>query len=487
MILDILNKLAATPSTNAKQAILKKHKDNILLKDVFRLAYNKRIVYGIKKIPELQLYRGVILFQSALDELGVRFGGRLITGNAAIQRLQEIMGSSNESDREVIRRIVMRDLECGTGATIANKIWGKDFIPSQPCMLATSYSDKALAKIKYPAIAQLKADGTRCMVIKRDGEVTAWSRNGKEHLGLIHIIDAVKSCEQDNFVLDGELVYKSDLGKNPKIKKLDAEELRPSACGDLDWMFEEQDRVPELSKAKEFQEPVEDRQTGNGIISKSQKGTISLEESNNIVLQTWDFIPVDDYMNGVCKLSYASRMDLAKQTITKIGDHHIEWIETHVVNNLAEAKIVYQGYIDQELEGIILKGMTSIWEDNRCSQLVKFKEIIDFDAEIVGYYPHKKDPNKLGGLTVQSSCGLIQTNCGSGFKDKKSDGHELDRSILWEHRDELIGKIVELKCNGAIKRKKAKCDEAPYKLFLPIIKCFRIDKDIANTYNEVFG
>ena len=500
MILEILNELAATASTNAKLAILKKYKDNETLMNVFRLAYNKRIVYGIKKIPERQLYRGVIHFETALAELEGRFSTRQITGNAAIDRLQELMGSMHEDNAEVIRRVILRDLECGTGATLANKVW-KDVVPSQPCMLATAQSDKALAKIKYPAVAQLKADGTRCMVVKQNGIVSAWSRNGKEFTGIKPILKAFEESDLDNFVLDGELVYKSDLGKKPVIEST-TEPVRPCVCGDLSWMLGEQERTPELSKAKEFQE-VEDRQTGNGIVSKAQKGTLTDEEAECIVLQAWDYIDVDAYNSGVYKVPYEGRMTCAKAAIEKINDIHIEWIETHIVYSLDEAKKLYQSYIDDGLEGIILKNLLGIWEDKRSANLVKFKEVIEFDAIVVGYYPHRKDPTKLGGLTIESKCGLIRCNVGSGFKDKtheKAKGfglseipmnlrHEYDRSRVLSEIDEWIDTVVQLECNGAIKRKNRKEGEAPYKLFLPTFQFRRHDKDKkdANTYEELFG
>ena len=54
MILTILNELAATASTKEKEAIVRREKDNMLLKQVFQAAYNNFITYGIKQIPEYE-------------------------------------------------------------------------------------------------------------------------------------------------------------------------------------------------------------------------------------------------------------------------------------------------------------------------------------------------------------------------------------------------------------------------------------------------
>lgn len=466
-VLSILKQIATTGSNNAKLDILKTNKDNETLKNVFRLAYNKRIVFGIKKIPPRQIFRGIINFDIALEELETVFATRQLTGNAAFNRLQEIMGMMSEDNAEVIKRILLRDLECGASDSSACKVWGKDLIPSQPCMKASAYSDKTISNIKFPAIAQLKADGTRCMVVKQNGIVTAWSRNGKEYKDL-PIFKIIEDCLEDNFVLDGELVYK------------------PTTCVD-----------------------VADRQTGNGVVSKAIKGTITPEEANDICFQVWDYIPVDDYWSGEYKIGYDVRMKVAIKTVDSLNDSRIEFIETCVVNTLQEARDVYVKYVETGLEGIILKNIKGYWKDTRSKDQVKFKEVISVDMIVVGHYVHAKDHNKIGGLTVESKCGQIRCNVGSGFTDtdyKKINEIDETGESIWEYIpldqrkmsdreyimaniDDYIWKVVELECNGCIARKNPKPDEAPYKLFLPVFCHVRFDKNQndANTKEEVFG
>jgi hypothetical protein len=52
MILDIINELASIGSTKEKEAIIRRHKDNELLKRVFRMTYDGKLQYYIKKWPE---------------------------------------------------------------------------------------------------------------------------------------------------------------------------------------------------------------------------------------------------------------------------------------------------------------------------------------------------------------------------------------------------------------------------------------------------
>ena len=50
-IKDILNALTVTSKKTEKLAILNEHKDNELLKQVFKYALDPMITFGIKKIP----------------------------------------------------------------------------------------------------------------------------------------------------------------------------------------------------------------------------------------------------------------------------------------------------------------------------------------------------------------------------------------------------------------------------------------------------
>lgn len=498
-IFNILGMIAATSSTKEKEAIVRSNQHNETLKNVFRLAYNKRIVFGVKKVPdesERVAYRGFCTLDKALHDLEFLFASRKLTGNAATYALAQMLSMLTVDDAEVVRRVIKRDLDIGCSEGTAGKVWGDDLIPSQPCMKASSYSDKALANIRYPAYAQLKADGTRCMIVKQDGVVTAWSRNGKQFTGITPILDAIRNHELDNFVLDGELVY-----KDAKPRVLDRSNVTDNFCGTLTALLGGNE--PELSKAKESkEEDVVDRQTGNGIVSKAMKGTISEKEAQNVHFQVWDWVTAEGYWKGKLAEQYHTRLRQAELLVEDMECANIEMIETFEVNNVEEARAIYQKYIEMDLEGIILKNVNGIWEDGRSKDQVKFKQVIDIDMVIVGHYPHKKDPKKLGGFTVESRCGLIRNNVGSGFSDtthKKVKGIQIeipfherkhgDREYLMSIAESLYGSVAEMECNGVLARKNPKQGEAPYKLFLGVFKRLRDDKDAndANTYQEIFG
>lgn len=80
-------------------------------------------------------------------------------------------------------------------------------------MLAQGY-DKHAAKIRFPAFAQPKLDGHRCIAVVQDGKATLWSRTRKRITGVPHIARALESAfPSESVVLDGEL-YNHDYRDN---------------------------------------------------------------------------------------------------------------------------------------------------------------------------------------------------------------------------------------------------------------------------------
>lgn len=70
-------------------------------------------------------------------------------------------------------------------------------------MLAQKFSEQG-HKILYPAYAQPKFDGHRCIAIVKNGKASLWSRTRKPITGLPHIVKALEA-KFKNVTLDGEL------------------------------------------------------------------------------------------------------------------------------------------------------------------------------------------------------------------------------------------------------------------------------------------
>lgn len=490
----ILNQLASTDSTKEKEKILRQNKGNALLETVFKLAYNKRLTYGItQKGLDFTGSVGPMSLEQFCSELVDKYSTRNLTGNAGSHYMQQMLNSMTRESCDVARRILSRDLECGASVALGNKTW-PGIIPEQPCFLAESFSLKALAKIVFPAFAQLKADGSRAMaIISVDGEeINIVSRGGNEYFGLNDIKAQLKQIAQTlngkfgDFVVDGELIHNPH--RKPKVK--------PKQFS-LDDLFGDSDE-PENEVAQES-----DRNKSNGLGNKSLNNTLTEQEQSEMLFNVWDIIPADVYFGKApCRITCEDRFYFLKELVGDTGSLkylNIELIECEEVASYEDALTIYRRNVDKDREGIILKNKHGMWKDARTADQIKFKEEIEIDLIISGVYPHKKHPNKVGGITVRDASGSIQVNCGSGFKDtthKKVDGvkieiplserHEYDRELLMTQVDQLIGSVAQLKCNGLQVRKGRKPHEPKYKLFLPIFQLIRRDKTEPNHIHDVF-
>lgn len=77
-------------------------------------------------------------------------------------------------------------------------------------MLAHRFDEQG-HKIAYPAFAQPKFDGHRCIGVVKDGKASLWSRTRKPITGLPHIVKALEELSDNlcmkNLTLDGELYH----------------------------------------------------------------------------------------------------------------------------------------------------------------------------------------------------------------------------------------------------------------------------------------
>ena len=433
-VYEIIKELEETSGTNDKLAILEREKNNDLLKLVFRLALDPQIQFYTKRIPEVKTRRnqGTITFNTALKRLN-KLSSRAVTGNAAQEYLEKLLECLMPDQREIIARIILKDMRCGVARGNVNKAWGKDFIPEFPCMLCQSYSEKNLEEIEYPAIIQEKCDGMRIAFIVRDGKVDVRSRNGKP-LELLGAMDEsiLSIANGQNVVIDGELLVVDSKGN-----------ILP-------------------------------RKTGNGILQKANKGTIKKEEADRVRVVAWDIIPLSGWEKGFYKtMNYQQRFNYLRERIKATKNKKVSIPETEIVNNYSAAKAFYTRMLREGKEGAVLKNMNSPWENKRSRDQVKMK--VENEVELVIVSKEEgtgKNVGKLGALVCESSDGLLRVNVGSGFSDEQ-------RKDFWEN--DVLGKIITVKANAVIDAEGRKTKA----LFLPRFIEIREDKDEAETVLEI--
>lgn len=420
MIIDILNEIAATSSRNEKESILCREQNNDLLKQVFFLAYDPFTQFYQRKIPKYLPNDNKIgdNLDWGMDQLVSMLASRKVTGNDAIEHLQYILENVSRDNALVIERIIAKDLKCGASDSTANKVWPK-LVHEFPCMLCTPFDEKIAAKFKFPALAQLKMDGMRFNAIVKDGKCEFRSRNGKE-INLLGNLEQefITLADNEDIVFDGELLVV-------------------------------------------IEGNIQDRQTGNGILNKAVKNTITPGEAQGVHATVWDCIPYDEFIQGKGSVQYAARFAMLQSATLP---YKISLVESNVVSSLDEAQKIFEGYLAQGQEGIILKDMSGKWEDKRVKTQVKFKAELDCDLRIKAIQLGTgKYEGMVGAYICESEDGIIEVDVGSGLSDE-------DRKNF-----DVIGKILAIVYNARIKNKQGK-----ESLFLPRAVEIRQDKIIAD-------
>jgi ATP-dependent DNA ligase len=427
MILNILDEIAGNASRLHKEAVLNRERDNVDLREAFRLAYDPYTQFYIRKIPAYSPI-GRDDLAEGMRRLSL-LSSRTVTGNAGIEHLRLVLESMSESDSTVIERIIAKDLRCGVSEATINKIW-PGLIAEYPVMLASVYDDKLIEKMNWPAMVQLKMDGMRFNAIVKNNKCEFKTRNGRtiDLLGELEE-EFIRLAQGKDVVFDGELTCHATDGT------------------------------------------IMDRKTGNGILNKAVKGTISQAEAQLVHATLWDVINLEDFQAGLSKRVYDWRFNWLTNQIYSTRIHVVEY---SMVNDLDEARAKFTEYFNNGYEGIILKDTTASWENKRSKSLIKFKGELECDLKVIGWEEGTgKNVGKLGALVCESADGVIKVNVGSGFNDE-------DRGSI--KAADVIGKIVAVKYNARIKNKSEGATES---LFLPIFLEIREDKTQADSAGSI--
>ena len=421
--------LASNNSRNFKIDQLNANSDNEVLREVVRLALDPFTQFYIRKIPEYTPNNGKgISLKFAMDSIG-DLTKRLVTGNAGIDHLRANLEALNEDDAKVLERIIAKDLKCGVDVSTANKVW-KNLILEYPVMLCSPFEQKLVDKIQFPAYVQLKMDGMRFNAIVRGNKCEFRSRNGKE-INLLGNLeeDFVAMANGQDCVFDGELLVK-DKGI------------------------------------------ILDRQTGNGILNKANKGTIKTDEASKVHATVWDLIPYDAFTKGECNVPYAQRFDSLCVMLDTYKPKKVGLVDSWEVDAIEEANTLFEKLLSEGQEGIILKCRKGIWEDKRSKTQIKFKGELECDLKIVAVEEGKgKAAGMLGAIVCESADGVVKVNVGSGFTEEH-------RKNYW--KENLVDKIVAIKYNMRIKNKQGEDS-----LFLPVFIELRDDKDVADKSKDI--
>ena len=425
----VISTLEDHPSRLNKEAILlvQAEANNNELFAGIRLALDPMITFGIKQVKEKTDEDGPGLSWSNFDNVVNLFRTRKLTGNSARDAIDELINQATKSEwNGWYRRILIKDLRCGVSEKTVNKVVEKKYpqfaVPVFSCQLAHDSANHE-SKVAGKKYIEVKLDGVRVItVVRTDGRVDMFSRNGKELVNFPHIQEQISSVvKQDpppyDLILDGEIMSSS-------FQDLMTQVHRKSDVKANDAIL----NLFDVVSLAEFE------------AGKSDKR----QEDRSAMVYYWHKKHKDVLPN-----------------VTVVGHELVDLDTPEGQTRYKEinAKAIAGGY-----EGIMLKDPEAGYECKRSVAWLKLKPFIEVSLAVVDVEEGTgRNVGRLGALvcTGQDDGKDITVNCGSGFSDD-------NRIEFWNSRSKLLGQIVEVRADAITQNQ-----DGTYSLRFPRFKGFR--------------
>lgn len=462
MLYPIIRELENTSGTNDKIALVKKHGDNQSLRTMLFLENDQNTSFGMKKVPVPALSPNIpeapLTIENVFETLE-QMAARTLTGNAAKEQVAHELACMDVENQYLYTQLIKRDLRIAMGLKNVNKALGKDFLEETPYMRCDLTTQKTLAKIAYPAVSEVKMDGQYLNHIVRNGCYEAVSRNGKPY-DFLGVMD-------------------EDFIRLAEILETDFNIIDPVFNGEA-----------VMSDGKGGVLP---RTTGNGIIQKFGKDTGNIIDAEDVLAVLWDVLPYEAYRDKNWKVKRKDRREILVAALEKLNSPRIKMVEFRTVNNFAEAVAWNTEVMDRGDEGTILKDERGPWKAHTSPWQLKLKLKFQIDLRAVEFIEGTgKNKGSLGSVVVESACGKLRCKVGTGFKEKfcpkkdigtkKEYSDDMVRQYIWDNRDKFQDMVLEGEANDIVMNKNT-LDE---KLFLPVFKFWRFDKDQCDTLERIY-
>lgn len=386
---ELFDKIANTSGKNDKIKIIKQNKDNELFVECLKFLLDSDIVTGLskKKINKKVAVMGYRLetIEEAMEYLKQHNSGK----DSDIAMIKDFC-DRQEGCKLFCEGLFTKSLKIGVDVKGVNKAI-PNLIQQHQVMLASKFE----GKLKGEVSMSLKLDGIRNSAMIENGRIIHKSRQGKVVEGLNQINQALNELELDGYFIDGELI---------RINH---------------------DNIP---SDENF------RLTTTVVNSKS-------DNKEGLEFVVFDMTPIEDYHRGKCDMTYIERLKLMEEKIGN-GNKFIRLVPKYgITKDVDEIYDKLNEVVNRQLEGLMLNTLNGKYEfGKRPKSIMKVKkfqdgdvlvtDVIEGDGRLVG---------TLGKIEVQFKYkDKIYTNyVGSGFSDS-------ERSYYWEHKDELIGKVITI-------------------------------------------
>ena len=425
----VISSLEDHPSRLNKEAIILAQAEagNSEFFEGARLALDPMITFGLKQIPEKKDEDGAGLPWDSFTLVLTGFVNRSLTGNLARDTVSQMMASATKAEwNGWYRRILIKDLRCGVSEKTINKVVEKKYaqysIPVFSCQLAHDSANHE-SKVAGKKLIEVKLDGVRVItVVRSDGRVDMFSRNGKELANFPHVTEQISAVVKKtpppyDLVLDGEIMSSSF-----------------------------QDLMTQVHRKSDV-------------------------KANDAILNLFDMCPLEDFEKGAWDKSQTVRSQMVQAWVEK--NHadlpNVTCLANELVDlDTSEGQLRYKEINAQAVaggyEGIMIKDPDAGYECKRSVAWLKLKPFIEVSLEVVDVEEGTgRNVGRLGAIVCQGvdDGKAIRVNVGSGFSDS-------DRDNYWSSRDSLPGQIVEVRADAVTQNQ-----DGTYSLRFPRFLRFR--------------
>lgn len=406
--LDTLLEIQTTSGSKAKLELLENQKENSLLKEILKFTLDPYIKTGI---GTSKLHKEINLSE--------------IKEYAFVEGIFEYLKGNNTGRDEDIAQVQQfitnqdpkyKDLwemifTKSLNIGISEKTVNKvwpDLIPSFGIQLAHRMEDYMDFLDGKFISITEKLDGNRCFAQVKDHTCTFYARSGRIIEGLDEVDNELSRLTDGWY--DGELI------------------------------------------ANSFQE------TQSMARRKGQK--------KDLVFNVFDYLLEGEVRDQKCIHNYRQRRLFLSRIFMGIES----WKHVKLVPVIAEGTYDYDwvmkildNYTSKGSEGIMIN-LDEPYEFKRTENLIKVKKMYTQDLRVIRIEEGQgQNQNKLGNVIVDYKG--YEVGVGSGFKKE-------EREYYWEHPDEIIGKIIEVKAFEECQNKNGSLS-----LRFPVFMKVRLDKD----------
>ena len=424
-VIRLFKEIQNTSSLNDKKTIIAANKDNELFKKCLVFLLDGNVTTGIaeKKYDSLEArcsdwkHNDIgTEFCELMDYIKTHNTGR----DEDVIQVQAWCYALDDEIKEFTRGMITKSIRLGADAKLINKCI-PNLIPVFDVMLGTSIEKCKLNGNEWISISQ-KLNGTRCSFIGNK----CMTRQGKEYIGLQHIIDDLVALGYEDSFIDGELRYKNEEG---------------------------------LSDSESFQK-------GTGIAMSKDKEKIQLK------LIIFDILPLNEFWAGKSNDTYSKRrkaLNLLDLQIQDMGCKNVEVVrQLYAGTDHSEIWRWLDIAEENDWEGVMLN-LDTPYECKRTKNLIKVKKFFSCDIRCTGVEEGSgRNKGTLGAMVCDYKG--FEVRVGSGFSDA-------DRKHFWSNPEDVVGHIVSVKYKEETSNK-----DGGVSIQFPVFETVRFDKDEPN-YN----